>query len=492
MINKQYLYQLYRSKRYLLFFILMLYLLFALSEFFSARPVCFNLWQLLVTLVAAYVLPMLVLSYVHDRKAIDCYGSLPLSRKEMLATALLFCNLSIIVPLSLAFLLSSFLVDVSLAYWLTMCLGVVVLVGFNASVYLLANSVFDGLVMVGAYTFLPLYLGSTIAFFLNTFVYGYRVYVVDHFLPLTLPANISFLYSYFEPNYLFGSIAAAELTRYYVALIGYGVLAYLLLWHGFKQRKLERAYHPSDGFFAYPFIINSYALMSLLMATSNIYEYDITNWADALQYLFFYIFILALYVIANFIYKKRLYLSLKSLALFAITVLVSLGLCFAANSSYGFGLAYKFGPNEETYSFELYNYNDTNDYIRPLFEKEGIVIEEDYFGLNINTQGELTAETLSFLNELRLDAIDRHYHNELVSDNNWTLQLRDGVDPKNYYAAKMIYSYSNIRPLSLDELVELSYNETFTITIDCYKNLYELRNGKLVVIDSYIDSIYYD
>ena len=495
MINNQYLYQLYRSKRYLLLFILILYLLFATSEFFARDPVCFNAWQLITTLVATYGMPTLIFSYIHDRKAIDCYGSLPLSRKELLVTALLFCNLSIFVPLSISFVLGGFLTGFSvelLAYWLTMSFCVVVLVGFNAAIYLLANSIFDGLAMIGAYTFLPIYLGIAISFFLNTFVYGYQVNITEYFLPMTLPANMMMLYSYFEHSFIFGPIALAEVPRYLITLAVYGILAYSLLWRGFKHRKLERAGQPSDGFFAYPLIINLYTVLSLLIATSEVYSYEITKWSDVSQYLFLYILILAVYVVANFIYRKRLYLSFKSLALFVTTVLVSLGLCFAANNSSGFGLAYKFGPDSENYSFELYSAYSVN-YLNTMLKASGIAVDQnDYCYLNIATKGKLDEETLTFFNDLRLEAIERHYAHEYLREN-WHLSLRDGISESDkHYLVDKYYHYLNIRPLTFEELLKLSKKEELKITIDCSKNICELRNGELIVIESFEDTIYYD
>ena len=97
MISTAYLKYLFRSKRYLLGFLLLVTVLFALMT--TGKMAEFGSW--LVTVIAAFLsigLPCVVFSYVHNKKSVDTFYSLNVSRRELLFTGLLFCFLTVFCP----------------------------------------------------------------------------------------------------------------------------------------------------------------------------------------------------------------------------------------------------------------------------------------------------------------------------------------------------------------------------------------------------------
>ena len=102
-MNKEYLSYLFKSKKSLcvvtgLLYVLSYIIFFSMDGLDSGRAIAGLASSCFILGIMCYVLVPIVFSYVHNKKAVDSYFSLPVSRKEVLITTQIFIDLLIIVP----------------------------------------------------------------------------------------------------------------------------------------------------------------------------------------------------------------------------------------------------------------------------------------------------------------------------------------------------------------------------------------------------------
>ncbi|MBR3006248.1 MAG: hypothetical protein IKH68_06295, partial [Erysipelotrichaceae bacterium] len=92
MFSKEYFRYLLSSNRYLLILLLLVGMLNALGNTIRGLDL---ILQGIFAVGCSFILPMIVFYHVHDKKAVDSYLSLPVSRKAMLVTGIVFCFLGV-------------------------------------------------------------------------------------------------------------------------------------------------------------------------------------------------------------------------------------------------------------------------------------------------------------------------------------------------------------------------------------------------------------
>ena len=348
MFSKEYFLYLLKSRKYLLLLIVLVTLLNVIG---NSRTDWTLIIQTLITIVLCFAIPMDVFYHVHDKKAVDTYFSLPVSRKALLGTGIVFSILIVcftlacgIVPFSMNHKLDTALL---LAETLPICTAVIL---YNTTLYLIGNSLVDGVVMMGAYTFMPL----AIVWIANSFVYSYVAGVNSiELYPLR----------FLSPIYLGFYLFDAD-GKDLPSLIGLAVIIVLfgyLLYHSYVNRTAERAESRSDAFFSYPFVINYYLLICLFLIASC-YNRNYHNIGDFLSdHCFLYILLFAVFVAAYFLYRRKFYFSYKMPLYYVIVMIISL-LCASLCIRYkAFGLS------------DRYEKAQGNDYctIDTLYQEDG-------------------------------------------------------------------------------------------------------------------------
>ena len=171
-MNKSYFQYLLKSKKTAWCFYAVIYLAFSLVQYigksYSSITSCYMASFVAMGIlsgIATFVLPIFLFSFIHRKSSCDMFLSIPVNRKEILITTLVFCFLVAYVPF----------VTVSFAEYILLCaktigfveylrcvlffgFGLLVMLLVNTAYYQCANNILDGLIMVGAYTFLPLVL----------------------------------------------------------------------------------------------------------------------------------------------------------------------------------------------------------------------------------------------------------------------------------------------------------------------------------------------
>ena len=168
-MNKNYFKWLIKSRKVSLLFFILIYIGFQLIPFTSFDPAYpkdtfiagANIGCVL-SILLTMAMPVYLFAYIHRKSSVDMYFSLPVSRKEQLITNLLLtwllsygCFFAGTTLIWLVHARDVILLRTFVSLQLFSAFSIAVLILFHSAVYALTNSVFDGVVMIGAYTVLP-------------------------------------------------------------------------------------------------------------------------------------------------------------------------------------------------------------------------------------------------------------------------------------------------------------------------------------------------
>lgn len=183
-MSKTYFFYLLAKNKVTLVFFYLVHLCLSLSPLASLRENrVFSIsmatnFCLISAFILAIILPMLLFKFVHRKTSSDCYFCLPIKREKQFITIVIFSWLSIYLfyALNFSFILllsnTSFsLLNLFILYFLTF-LFILALVIFTSATYLIANNLFDGVIICCAYFVAPFLISLIIIQFFISFVVG--------------------------------------------------------------------------------------------------------------------------------------------------------------------------------------------------------------------------------------------------------------------------------------------------------------------------------
>ena len=416
-MNKKYIDYLFKNRRIAVVFFLILYLGISLSGFMNmyrdltplamydrvrdALGIGFSM-----SMILAYALPVLQFSYVHSKKSVDLFFAMPVSRRDQLLGNILFCFAVsfgyFVINAVLAYLLGrggTIPFDNYLIYVLAAGIYLLVMIVITSMFYLLANNVFDGIVMIGAYSALPLLIWAVKDSFISYTVAGMSTTGFDtlsgYFSPLyMISITMDRLYDHLNKSFMNAGINPV----FAVLPVIMAVIAAWLLKRHFVDREAERADQVSDQFFAYPFVIHIYAFLILVIFGFSFRENSI-----ATSFLW-YVLLLFVYIVATFVYKRKIEITPKYLIRYGVGVAVTLLLGYAAFATEGFGMARKYTTKEGNYL--LYTYDAMTD-CRDLGKQTDREGGEDWInGCNVSVAVSIPTSRFDDYREV-LDMIDQ-------------------------------------------------------------------------------------
>ena len=502
MINANYLKYLFKSKKFLIGFIFLIMALISVNALIHANQS--NNYSLLVNagvifvlgVMLSFIMPCLTFSYIHDKKAVDTYYSLPVDRKQLLTTGLLF-NLTITyIPVFLSMLIILLPANLPVGRIAILLLSPLLIYAtlsvVNTLFYHTANSIVDGIIMIAAYSVIPLAIFVAISAFTDTFVAG-SLFGTYNFAEYLSPIYLSFVLFL---NHL-------NLDRYYpletfdyqciVILVVMLIIALVILYKASVARKAERAGTISTGFFAYRFITYFYTFVCVFgIGTMFSYDYDLGEYFSSSFFLYLGVF--ALFVIAHFIYKRKFYLNFR-LPLYYLGIIVAcIIFMFVARSTKGFGLAYAYEkPNQDTYYtvYQNHYYNPIKlDDIAEWFYKQtdGKSLNEDYnyIQLDITSNRTITKpylqSTIDILEAHRKDSINYFYSGDSrtaeYGETNTNMYIYQNKDRFGNY--RKTYHYYGNTPFTLEEILTLAKDTNLTIHIYSFYEYVLTPDGQLV------------
>lgn len=503
MLNKAYFTYLFKSKKYFLIIVCILQAIMAFAvngRSMSSDSINYAFFGgYIFSLIIAFVLPLIIFSYIHNKKAVDTYFSLNMSSSSLLFTGLLFC----FVVAYGSYLISSLVTLVGLliksqgSFVLSLVfinviaiLSYALIIVFNTFIYSLANTITDGIVILLAYCLLPFGLYIFALDFQGSYTVGVNFVgnTVSSILTYLSPVAIGVTSFALNNLSVYAVYNFTNSISYLIVGIIYLIVFSLLLFKTFKTRKVERAGNYSNEFFAYPFVIGIYTILCLFIISVTISTIN--------EALVLYALLFAAYFIANFVYKRKFVLSKKQIILFVLGIVLSIcfnQLCIKTN---GFNLSYTYDFDYEkmTYAYnsgsiskdeneETYNFlKSTEGFDESDLFKD---IHYAYISINANTANK---EVVDILEKYREKSIESYYSDDYYKNHN-SLDITYDANHKDvsyaYYASPDISIEDLKKIMELDNTVEVT---VYDFNASSYHLIYE--DGKYMLIGDDYYSVY--
>lgn len=484
MFSREYFTYLLKSKKYILLLILLVTLLncFGSSGSFS------NGIQIFITGIMCFLVPFSVFYYIHDKRAVDTFYSLPISRKKLLCTGLLFCILVIYLSLMLCvivFALSTKMHILKFVYVaLVSLLAISTLVLFNVAIFTLANNTLDGIVILGAYTLLPLFLYWAGSLFISNYVCGGNdnsLKFIGYLSPGLM--GVESLKILFPES---DQLEIIQYIKYIGMMLLFLIVSIVILKKHYIDRDVERANSISDNYLTYPFIIFIYMVITLLMIVSSFYFRRETIVEFAINNIIPYALLFAIFMIAYFLYKRKLTFSYKIPLIYIVAMIGSLIFGQLAYSTRGFGLTNSYIKNDNKATYNLYNYQSSNpQYVEDNnldIELSNYIIDNldiypQYVDIDIRcglNHIPVNEDSLKVIEKFRNNAIDNFYRKGEYDGyiSNMNISGTDGY--RNYWI------HENI---ALADILQLAKDDGVDVYLTINDNTYRVnKDGTLLLV----------
>lgn len=481
-MSKSYLKYLFTSRKFALLFIAVMYTLLCAVPFIEGvegiEAMSFSsslIIGMAINIVMTFVLPVLLFSFVHKRRSADQMMALPMSRKQLLVTPLLFgflltggcwvfTSLLMYVLFAAGFVSFPLLLGI-IGFGLLIIAGMLII---NTALYLTANNVFDGIVMIAAYTVVPLLVQVTWILFTATMVAGAR-FIDGEFARYLSPIFMSMENMTIMVDGLATPSALSELSlvNFLLPLV-YVVLACFALVPLFIRRKSERADQLSDGKAAYPLVSMVYLLGLLTMVSFA----TVAN-NSLVTTIPYYLLLLLAYVISQFVYRRSISFHAGVFIRYGISLAAGFVVAFAAWTTEGFGLArnYSFGEPGTNLIYNYYIDADATDISKPMSFTSGVV---SYASINLEVsipvnEMDKHQEVQKIMEKKRNEAITAFYERTTeyptaslsVSNSRY---VAGDVNSYGYYQTDNYYNY-DCTPFTVSELQEIDKYATVYINL---------------------------
>ena len=478
MFSKEYFIYLIKSNKYLLLLITLVTLLNVLGNQINGLMI---LLQGFFTVVLSVAIPMSVFYHVHDKKAADTYFSIPVSRKALLFTGIVFCVLVVYLPFACSIIrygMSEKNVETILLLTVMLLAAVTVIV-FNTLLYLIGNNMIDGAIMIGAYTFMPLAILAILNSFVYSFIAGVRS--VEFFM-------IRYLSPLYLGFYLFDVTSGPDLIDVpsVIALLVILAVSSYLLYRSYVHRPAERAESQSTAFFSFPFVINFYLIICLFLIAS-FYNRNYSSIIEFLgDYSILYILLFAVFIAAYFVYRRKFYFSYKLPLFYVIVLAVSLFCAQMCIDHKGFGLSDRYkkasGKDYCTVDIWLESENDIYRYVQQNYEEDPIYVEV-FIEVGRSDPGiavDMSDQTADLIDELRKEAIDHFYEsrNEDERDHgSLCISNKASYEYYQYYLGEFS---------DMDMILEFAKDPAVNVTVTTANRQYRLlKDGSLQLLYDY-------
>ena len=501
---KNYLGYLYRSKKPTLMFSGLSLVALFLSTYALSKDVVVSIAvPTIVSFILTAVFVPIIYNFVQHKKSIDTFYALPVSRKDMLVATQIFIDSLLLVPMLVVTVLGIAIaligngtlhIGAFLLYYVIFSIGIIVIVAFNTGTFLQANNLFDGIVIMLAYLIVPFVLYLAFMCFRDMFVYGNGYIDIDTFMSIvsTIWSSSNALYNCgYAMNH--GIYNLYSIVMFAISALIYSGLSFWMFKKDFIDRKTERAENVSDKFTAYPLIISAYVFFLLFISISETIKYR------AVEMILPVVVIFILFEVANFVYRRKIKVLIKDIIFFAISIALCFGICFIANKTDGFGLAWDYikEPENVSYYVDTYYYDTVNSAFDTRSDggEFGKLVKVKYpnassYGYHIvleidEEDMEKSKNAIRLFEDKREELIRAHYdrglfNGDVYNDGELVVRCNQNVDGDHFYGVSYNYSFPSAKYLTIDDIREMDKYADIYIHIDTTTDYYELTLDDLL------------
>jgi len=457
-MNKQWFKYLFKTKKTSIIFFGLIYFFMLFINYTDSyySPLIFGAT---LSIIISIILPIMMLRFVHNRNSSDVYLSMPISRRQLLVTNLVFVNV-----LSIGFYyITNFILyfmdyhnDISgqefIICLLSAALIFITISLYTSFLYLRANNELDGLVMIVAYYALPFVAVFVLANIYDILVVGYQFNIDDTIINWILHCSPLYL-SYRVMGSIFNTYDRFAYLSV-ICLILFSLYSMVGLKFLFINRKSERSNQISNEWYGYPLVINLYLVICLSLI--SVY---LASDGEFVSCALLLIILLFVYIIAQFVYRRRIKIEVKSILIFVGTFFITFLIGTMAWKTHCFGISDHWNLYEGdtlTYIYQDYLTEYGTDVA---FELVIPVDKKDKY-----------EEAIKILEKNRVQAVNDFYSGNHTYGS--SLQIFNSLNKKRINN----YNYSGV---NLDES-ELKTIEKYTKVI---VSTYDYDNGKYESFD---------
>ncbi len=444
-MNRDFLKFQFKSRKYLVIFLFVVQMLVGMGTYalvynslktsvYLSMGLTFMILMIATTLLTPYLF-----SFIQNKRSVDTYFSLPISRKGLLLNNLIFLFIILfgswllpnIISFAIALCIGANFLGI-LAYFGIILLVEIGIVLFFGTVYLLANNAIDGVIMIIAYSLLPLFLTLAISLFQSVYIIGYSAIDLNNIFYLSVPVMACNMFfegiSLIMSDYFYGWLINSSFIDI-IIYIAWTIFFGFGLYHLFTKRKAENAEQNSNHFLAYPSLIYFYTFILLFVVTYmfgfNLHSGD-ELMVSLLSSLLAYSLVFIFFMVAQFVYRRKIFISSKVIIFFVVTVILTFAFSELAYTTKGFGLSYAYIKDHEyvTYSYRT-NVNTIEDEELKAYFMDYIAnnpayndyeyYDESYIGLEFDIAMDKkdiqeNQELYNLLEELRIYLIEDYYN----------------------------------------------------------------------------------
>lgn len=490
-MNKAYLRYLYKSRKVFITFFYVLFLALTFSSFLGeSQDHFFMLRSALLngffgSVLLAFGLPLLQFAFVHSKRSVDCYFALPLKRKEQWLTNIIFIwltsyGLFLLSALGTILCWRGEYLDTGaiLLYLVIPAFLLLTITLCSSAWYLLANNLFDGMVMVGAYACMPMLLSFLICQFSRSYIAGapYDMdWILTYLSPLFLSAKVVFILIDNLPLEKIKYLSDFQPWLAAILVSIYGEIGALISYFNFVSRRVERAEQVSNEWLAYPFVITFFTT-TLLMSLTFYPAGSETLLHMLRKNAMLYLAILLIYTLATFVYRRKIEISHTTVLIFVCSFVSALLLGYLGNVTRGFGIADALSMPRQNVSYFYYGNLNHRDYA--LFSKKQTVEGKPYVGIDFSMEIKESVsakqlDALRILDKLQKQSIEDFYDPQYgINDpypyhiGNLSVQQHQG----NILSHRLTYDVYHF--LSLEDLKVLDESGKLVIEVSA-DNFYE-------------------
>lgn len=339
--------------------------------------------------VLAAIIPNIVFKFLHKRNSCDLYFALPMNRKTLfslqyilgLGMALIPLTLNVILVLVIILVRYAGLLGIDLLiYIMLVYILFFALYSIITLLIIKCNNTLDAILATIGVIFLPMILLLTLRIFLNMQVNAIYVSVNTSFQEVF---DISILFRYISPitcskyfaSYL-DSRVVLSLSEYILPLCYWFILGFVSLYFArktFIQKKEEDVEQRTISLLIYPLMI-LIIMISLIIITFDM-QMEMSDRITST------LVILVVYMISNFIWRRKIQFKIKELLMFGAIYGAVFGFTLAFQSTTGFGLLSEI-PNQSEIDKVDILINSDNEYTSITYDEEEI----DLFQYYVNKQ----------------------------------------------------------------------------------------------------------
>ncbi len=250
---------------------------------YVAGSPCLFLLTSLVSMVC-FIVPVLTYSFKMNKRSVDCYYALPLKREKLYFVKTIIGLILVIVPFTLGYWCGvlTFLCKPNYMFktvWFVpayfgFLFFIVCQFGINAFAYTRGNSVWDGVVFMGAYAYAPI-LVMLVPFVLSHGEFPSSDFLLSCMSEMDLSAFVSYMEALIravpagaDDNIIieiigvFGSAANLSVWTFVMPLL-FGGAGYALLFATLRRDKAEDSQQVCESWFGYKMLIPVFSIVAI-------------------------------------------------------------------------------------------------------------------------------------------------------------------------------------------------------------------------------------